>query len=294
MGGYLHLSPFMGSTPPEGRGGLSSLIFHLHAYAMHNNVVPPPIPNLLEMLLYVRDDKSEKVGTVRLGEPNLDAISGVPFVQFDTTDDGSGQAARIVGELHCLLAPQLTTPQVTPRQDVMVPLSVAGYIHSTSGHYLFAMSFLRRGKVVFKDFSKVAGEFVREVDPDIRVLLFKFLDMADKDWGVVRKLCNACGKTSPTAKICEACRNATYCSPECQRADWDRHKGYCNKTLVVPPSGDIMDPAATTTVALNAVCRVCRRVDARKCTACKKVAYCTKDCQLADWPRHKKECKQGR
>eukprot|EP00984_Skeletonema_dohrnii_P011224 scaffold4462_cov119-Skeletonema_dohrnii-CCMP3373.AAC.7 len=28
---------------------------------------------------------------------------------------------------------------------------------------------------------------------------------------------------------CSRCRNVTYCSPECQKADWTRHKSYCDE-----------------------------------------------------------------
>jgi len=31
-----------------------------------------------------------------------------------------------------------------------------------------------------------------------------------------------------------------------------------------------------------------------RCSACKIVVYCSKDCQLADWPSHKKACKAAR
>jgi hypothetical protein len=30
-------------------------------------------------------------------------------------------------------------------------------------------------------------------------------------------------------KKCSRCRNATYCSVECQKQDWNRHKTECQK-----------------------------------------------------------------
>jgi len=30
----------------------------------------------------------------------------------------------------------------------------------------------------------------------------------------------------------------------------------------------------------------------KTCTACKLVKYCSRDCQVAHWPQHKKECKK--
>eukprot|EP00899_Mesostigma_viride_P002215 jgi/Mesvir1/11995/Mv00301-RA.1 len=39
-----------------------------------------------------------------------------------------------------------------------------------------------------------------------------------------------CGcETGPHLKWCRGCRDARYCSEECQRADWSRHKDRCER-----------------------------------------------------------------
>ncbi|RPA82864.1 hypothetical protein BJ508DRAFT_375376 [Ascobolus immersus RN42] len=52
----------------------------------------------------------------------------------------------------------------------------------------------------------------------------------------------------------------------------------------IAPSGDSLDR-----------CRACMKVSEtlKKCTGCKKVAYCHAGCQKADWKRHKVECKKA-
>ena len=38
-------------------------------------------------------------------------------------------------------------------------------------------------------------------------------------------------------------------------------------------------------------CAVCGKEDTKACSRCKVTAYCGKSCQIADWPRHKAQCK---
>jgi len=48
----------------------------------------------------------------------------------------------------------------------------------------------------------------------------------------------SCGKTDNDIKgglkICAKCRIVSYCSKNCQVADWQQHKTYCNKPLKNP------------------------------------------------------------
>ncbi|KAF8991943.1 hypothetical protein BDQ17DRAFT_1188267, partial [Cyathus striatus] len=40
--------------------------------------------------------------------------------------------------------------------------------------------------------------------------------------------CTQCqSEGNPTLKICTGCRKVRYCSEECQKTDWKRHKKEC-------------------------------------------------------------------
>ncbi len=41
--------------------------------------------------------------------------------------------------------------------------------------------------------------------------------------------CLTCGKQPLAAKLCSKCKEARYCSPECQKQDWSGHKSDCGK-----------------------------------------------------------------
>lgn len=43
----------------------------------------------------------------------------------------------------------------------------------------------------------------------------------------VTTICAKCNKTGKDFKRCGRCRAVNYCSPDCQKADWKRHKEQC-------------------------------------------------------------------
>ena len=44
---------------------------------------------------------------------------------------------------------------------------------------------------------------------------------------VQETLCEYCGATELTLKLCSACKRIRYCSKQCQTTDWKRHKRSC-------------------------------------------------------------------
>jgi len=114
-----------------------------------------------------------------------------------------------------------------------------------------------------------------------------------KPAAAARSACAYCGKKSDALKHCGQCLNISYCSKSCQQADWSRHKDVCQSRL--PHS----KPEASTSVAetrdraeVKRECSSCGEASEslKHCTRCRKVSYCGRSCQEADWPRHKSMC----
>ncbi|MCO5551774.1 hypothetical protein L7F22_005276 [Adiantum nelumboides] len=57
-----------------------------------------------------------------------------------------------------------------------------------------------------------------------------------------------------------------------------------------PPSAQELTEVNNMAQSLSASCHVCRKITSTRCGRCKKVWYCTKKHQKADWHRHKKMC----
>jgi hypothetical protein len=51
---------------------------------------------------------------------------------------------------------------------------------------------------------------------------------------VFSKHCDKCMKTSERLKVCNSCKMARYCTVECQREDWKRHKDFCRGYRIIP------------------------------------------------------------
>ncbi|GBC02154.1 hypothetical protein RclHR1_04480018 [Rhizophagus clarus] len=125
--------------------------------------------------------------------------------------------------------------------------------------------------------------------------------------------CSRCGKTSVVevgGGICSKCKLVFYCSRDCQKEDWKRHKKECNHSSVTTTkstssrladvsitetNNEIKDNKEIETKKNDDVCSRCGKTSIVEagggiCSKCKSVFYCSRDCQKEDWKRHKKEC----
>jgi len=120
--------------------------------------------------------------------------------------------------------------------------------------------------------------------------------------------CAQCGtpRTREQIKTCAICLNANYCNRKCQAMHWQKHKRACKKAIVKKVQNDILDESLQTeesiqTVAATQVnpqtfscCSHCgiektpRQI--KTCARCHNAGYCSKDCQIADWQKHKQVC----
>ncbi|XP_046573155.1 uncharacterized protein LOC124281171 [Haliotis rubra] len=138
--------------------------------------------------------------------------------------------------------------------------------------------------------------------------------------------CSVCERRSPKLKACSKCHLTPYCSKECQRKDWKRHKAWCegiqksfsnretsqqeHDTAITKgqtsSSGavsgglnqakggkspvDISGSAPQERKACNWCQKVCEQY--QRCSRCKVTRYCSTACQRKDWlDGHQKECK---
>ena len=59
------------------------------------------------------------------------------------------------------------------------------------------------------------------------------------------------------------------------------------ETLISSPFAECLDKNGD----LTRYCRACgKKDDVKKCSKCKKVSYCGKECQKKDWKDHKRSC----
>ena len=105
----------------------------------------------------------------------------------------------------------------------------------------------------------------------------------------IEKECSYCSKKSDKLKKCTGCGVTWYCDRQCQYGHWKSHKKACNPTVT-----KVLKASATSEVPAVAKCSNCnkKKVNLRNCSACQIVAYCSKECQKIDWPRHKTDCRK--
>jgi hypothetical protein len=135
------------------------------------------------------------------------------------------------------------------------------------------------------------------------------IDKNDADAKTIRQLrrvCGTCGVTPDKGKFnkCGACQAMYYCSVECQRVDWPKHKGECEQmkataeTATKAAAAVAAKAAANQTLPVVPCCLACSKTSGKdgaalsKCSRCQEARYCSRECQVKDFPRHKKVCKK--
>lgn len=96
--------------------------------------------------------------------------------------------------------------------------------------------------------------------------------------------CAVCGSFDKL-KACQRCEKQKYCSVQCQKADWKRHKTYCLKEENWTEHNQTGGP----------ICAYCRNASTSiACQGCKVVYCCSKFCKQQDWIKHKATCRSQR
>ena len=117
-------------------------------------------------------------------------------------------------------------------------------------------------------------------------------------------------------KKCGRCRQVRYCSQECLDGDRKVHKKVCKKIgeekdddeeeetekeekeeEEVEKEGGGKGVVGGGDEEKEEAVRVCEKcgkeaMKMNKCSACRLVWYCSRECQLGDWKAHKKACKK--
>ncbi|XP_062588474.1 uncharacterized protein LOC134250137 [Saccostrea cucullata] len=129
------------------------------------------------------------------------------------------------------------------------------------------------------------GDYLQEVEKgDQKDAVFsKEKTTAEDNGHKSLNVCTVCGKKG-TMKVCQRCKVQKYCSPECQKTDWKKHKLNCTDKSTYRNEKGFGDPLP--------ICANCKNQSALlRCSGCRIVYYCSNDCQTSDWDKHKTSCK---
>jgi hypothetical protein len=136
------------------------------------------------------------------------------------------------------------------------------------------------------------------------------IDKGDADAETIRELRRVCGACSTTPdknegkfNKCGACQAMYYCSVECQRVDWPKHKDECKQIKATAETATKAAAAVAAKAAANQTpsvpcCLACSKTSGEggaalsKCSRCQDARYCSRECQIKDFSRQKKVCKK--
>jgi hypothetical protein len=156
-----------------------------------------------------------------------------------------------------------------------------------------------------------ADTTITSAQVDGRTPLKFVIDKGDADAKTIRELRRVCGACSTTPdknkgkfNKCGACQAMYFCSVECQRVDWPKHKGECEQMKVAAEAATkavaavAAKVAASHTLHVVPCCLACSKTSGdggaalSKCSRCQEVSYCSRACQIKDFSQHKKVCKK--
>ncbi|KAK7483873.1 hypothetical protein BaRGS_00024890 [Batillaria attramentaria] len=96
-----------------------------------------------------------------------------------------------------------------------------------------------------------------------------------------KQKCAQCDTLSPrNLRRCSRCLSVWYCSNDCQRKHWSRHRAVCKNSGLAEEE--------------KTKCSRCEKHSSnlRQCTGCFEVSYCSVSCQRNHWPLHRAACKK--
>ncbi|GFH61297.1 hypothetical protein CTEN210_17773 [Chaetoceros tenuissimus] len=112
--------------------------------------------------------------------------------------------------------------------------------------------------------------------------------------------CAACNKEGAVFR-CAPCRDAGvdvfFCNRECQVKLWKIHKAFCGQ--VSTTDSETKQEMMKRLQHRDELCYNCFKKNAgigskmSICSKCKKAFYCSRECQVAHWPKHKGLCKHN-
>ena len=103
-------------------------------------------------------------------------------------------------------------------------------------------------------------------------------------------VCGAPNCSAPGELRCSGCQSIWYCSTEHQHSHWRAHKKPCRRAAAHEVAAGGTDDGDDT-------CSGCRSAEVKaedlfQCSGCRCVMYCSRECQLGHWRKHKKACRK--
>lgn len=202
----------------------------------------------------------------------------------------------IIHKLVCSAPEQKDSPVTVPNESSSLPLKPMG-------------STFHKPQAVVSDSS--SKRFPSESTTKIEV----HIDSDDELLLEEVKDSHSCTRCKKPANIICACESVYYCSQACKTLEWPQHSEICqrpynSKKNVVSTSSESRGTQNINTTtsgtsskaaelvcqdgdSVRAVCTRCKKQSTITCQ-CQSVSYCSRECQVLEWPEHKEKCKHSK